>query len=77
MGPVLRLWSFIVPQLLTFPGQGGWNKKDAAIGNNVGNMCELCMEFSKSSALAWVSVAVVSSLVEMMIHVGAASWKMK
>lgn len=36
-------------------------------------MCELCMEFSKSSALAWVSVAVASSLVEMMIHVGAAS----
>lgn len=61
-----------MPQLWTFPGREG-NTKDAAIEKNDGNMHELCMEVSKSSALSWVSVAVPSLLVERMIHSGAAS----
>lgn len=55
-----------------FLARGG-NTKDAAIEKNDGNMHELCMEVSKSSALSWVSVAVPSLPVEMMIHAGAAS----
>lgn len=39
----------------------------------MGTCVNYVLEFSKSSVLAWVSVAVVSSLVEVMIHVGAAS----
>lgn len=35
-------------------------------------MCELCIEVSKSSALSWISVAVPSLLVGMMIHAGTA-----
>lgn len=60
-------------QLWTFPGQGG-NKKDAAIEKKKKdrNMCELCIEVSKSSALSWISVAVPSLLVGMMIHADTA-----
>lgn len=59
-------------QLWTFPGQGG-NIKDAALEKiKDRNMCELCIEFSKSSAMSWVRVAVPSLLVGMMVHAGTA-----
>jgi len=61
-----------VPQLWTFPGWRG-SKKDAGIEKSDENMCELCMEVSKGSALLWVSVAVPSLLVEMVVHAGVAS----